>query len=315
MTEINAIRSMISIGMNISAEEIDGLGYSAEIFDAMLWAFQAVASGAAEIPPRHYVSLVASKGNGLVMPAYVRASPDGIYPDIYAVKLFNDIPRNRDAGRARFQGVTILFDIETGLPLATFDAAALTALRTGVSTAIATHRLARPVVTTVGLVGAGPQGLSTLRALRVLRDIHEVRVLERHFDAVAAVGLPTVACSSVAEVADGAGIVVMATNSEIPLLSLDMVAPETHVSALGSYRPSMRELSPDLVRESTVWVDNLASLQTSGDLIDVRPEVQLVGELLDSGESVSGRTLYKSIGSAAQDALAAWTCYRLLDGK
>ena len=109
-------------------------------------------------------------------------------------------------------------------------------------------------------------------------------------------------------------MVVMATNSEASLLSLDMVDSKAHVSAIGSYRPTMRELAPDLVRESSVWVDNLACLQTSGDLIDVQPEVRLFGELLEMGEKVSGRTLYKSIGSAAQDALAAWTCYRLLGG-
>ncbi len=299
--------------MNISAEEIVGLGYPVEILDAMSWAFRAVASGAAEIPSRQYVSLEASGGNGLVMPAYIRASPDGVFPDIYAVKLFNDIPGNRAAGQARFQGVTILFDIQSGLPLATFDAASLTALRTGVSTALATHRLARPEATVLGLVGAGPQGLSTLRALAVLRPISEVRVMDRHVDAVAAVGLPVVSCSSVAEVADGAEMIVMATNSEAPLLSLDMVGAETHVSEIGSYRPSMRELSPDLVRASAIWVDNLASLETSGDLIDIKPDVRLFGDLMSS-EGVSGRTLYKSIGSAAQDALAAWTCYRLLGG-
>ena len=300
--------------MNISAEEIRGLGIPLEMYEAMDWAFLAVASGAAEIPSRQYIPLEASNGSGLVMPAYIRASPNGMYPDIYAIKLFNDIPGNRDAGRGRFQGVTILFDIQSGLPLATFDAAALTALRTGVSTALATNRLALPDATVVGLVGAGPQGLSTLRALSVLREISEVRVLERHFEVVSAVGLPVIVCSSIAEVADGAGMVVMATNSEASLLSLDMVDSKAHVSAIGSYRPTMRELAPDLVRESSVWVDNLACLQTSGDLIDVQPEVRLFGELLEMGEKVSGRTLYKSIGSAAQDALAAWTCYRLLGG-
>jgi ornithine cyclodeaminase/alanine dehydrogenase-like protein (mu-crystallin family) len=59
-------------------------------------------------------------------------------------------------------------------------------------------------------------------------------------------------------------------------------------------------------------VDNLAALQTSGDFIDVQPDFRLFGEFLQGGATSSGRTLYKSIGSAAQDALAAWTCYQLL---
>ena len=298
-----------------SGEEIDRLGYPAEVFDAMRWAFLAVSSGAAEIPVRQYVSLHQSHGNGLVMPAYVRASPDGRYPDVYAVKMFNDIPGNRDAGRATFQGVTVLFDISTGLPLATFDAAALTALRTGVSTAIATDFLAQiSASSVVGLVGAGPQGLSTLRALGLLRTISSVRVLARHVVAVSELGFSVIECSDVAEVAKGADMMVMATNSCSPLLTLDMISDGCHVSALGSYRPAMRELGADLVAASRVWVDNLACLETSGDMINSGVEAQLFGECLSLSEKPRGRTLYKSIGSAAQDALAAWVCYKLLLG-
>ncbi len=296
----------------ISGEEIDRLGFPAEIFDAMRWAFLAVSSGAVEIPARQYVSLHQSQGNGLVMPAYVRSSPDGQYPDVYAVKMFNDIPGNRDAGRATFQGVTVLFDILTGLPLATFDAAALTALRTGVSTAIATDFLAHPDASVVGLVGAGPQGLSTLKALSMLRTVSSVRVLTRHVSAVSELGFPVVSCSEVREVADGADMIVMATNSASPLLTLDMISDGCHVSALGSYRPTMRELGADLVAASRVWVDNLACLETSGDMIGSGVQPQVFGECLSLGVKSEGRTLYKSIGSAAQDALAAWVCYRLL---
>ncbi|MEI7985069.1 MAG: ornithine cyclodeaminase family protein [Armatimonadota bacterium] len=299
----------------ISGEEIRRIGYPTEVFDAMRWAFLAVSSGAATIPPRQYVPLHQSQGNGLVMPAYVRSSPDGQYPDVYAVKMFNDIPGNREAGRATFQGVTVLFDIATGLPLATFDAAALTALRTGVSTAIATDFLAQTSASSVvGLVGVGPQGLSTLRALGLLRTISSVRVLTRHVAAVSELGFPIVECSDVAEVAKGADMVVMATNSGSPLLTLDMISDGCHVSALGSYRPAMRELGADLVAASRVWVDNLACLETSGDMINSGVEAQLFGECLSLSEKPRGRTLYKSIGSAAQDALAAWVCYKLLLG-
>ena len=300
---------------NVSAEAIGELGIPLEMYEAMEWAFCAVSSGAAEIPTRQYVSLDASQGNGLVMPAYIRASEDGRFPDIYAVKLFNDIPGNRSAGRATFQGVTILFDVQSGLPLASFDAAALTSLRTGVSAALATHMLARPDATILGLLGAGPQAIRSLQALLPIRQIDEVRVLERHVATVSAYFSNVVSCQSVHELARNSEIIITATNSETALLHLDIVDPTTHVSALGSYRPSMHELGPDLVRESAVFVDNLSALLTSGDLIEVQASVRLFGELVASGERPAGRTLYKSIGSAAQDALAAWTCYQLLGGK
>ncbi len=296
----------------ISGEEIGRLGYPSEVFDAMRWAFLAVSSGAANLPARQYVSLHQSQGNGLVMPAYVRSSPDSKYPDVYAVKMFNDIPGNPAAGRATFQGVTVLFDIASGLPLATFDAAALTALRTGVSTAIATNYFARLGGSVVGLVGAGPQGLSTLKALSMLRTISSVRVLGRHVEAVSKLGFPVIACTDVREVADGAEMVVLATNSGSPLLTLDMVSAGCHVSAVGSYRPTMHELGADLVAASQVWVDNLACVETSGDMIGSGVHPQLFGECLSLSEKPDGRTLYKSIGSAAQDALAAWVCYKML---
>jgi ornithine cyclodeaminase/alanine dehydrogenase-like protein (mu-crystallin family) len=296
----------------VSAEQIANLGIPLEMYEAMEQAFGAVATGAAEIPPRQYVPLAASLGNGLVMPAYIRSSGDGAYPDIYAVKIFNDIPGNRSKGRARFQGVTILFDVDSGLPLASFDAAALTALRTGVSTAVATNFLSRSDASVLGLIGAGPQAISTLQALMPIHKINEVRVLDRHYGQIVQIFPNVTSCSSVEEVARGSEMIVMATNSESPLLDLDMVDPITHVSALGSYRPNMTELGKDLVLNSTIWVDNMACLQTSGDMIDSDSEPRLFGEFLADVQPPSGRTLYKSIGSAAQDAFAAWTCYQLL---
>jgi ornithine cyclodeaminase len=297
---------------NISAESIANLGIPLEMYEAMEQAFCAVATGAAEIPPRQYVPLVASQGNGLVMPAYIRRSTDGAYPDIYTVKVFNDIPGNRSNGRARFQGVTILFDVDSGLPLASFDAAALTALRTGVSTAVATNLLSRPEASVLGLIGAGPQAISTLAALMPIHRINEVRVLDRHFEQIVQIFPNVTSCSSITEVAEGSELIVLATNSESPLLDLNMINPTTHVSAIGSYRPNMTELGKDLVLNSTVWVDNLACLQTSGDMIGSDSKPRLFGEFLADVQPPSGRTLYKSIGSAAQDAFAAWTCYRLL---
>ena len=145
-----------------------------------------------------------------------------------------------------------------------------------------------------------------------MRTISSVRVLTRHIAAVSDMGFSVIECSDVAEVAKGADMMVMATNSGSPLLTLDMVSDGCHVSALGSYRPTMRELGADLVAASRVWVDNLACMETSGDIIGSGVQPQLFGECLSLNEKPDGRTLYKSIGSAAQDVLAAWFCYKML---
>jgi hypothetical protein len=73
-----------------------------------------------------------------------------------------------------------------------------------------------------------------------------------------------------AAVAD-AGVVCTATSAEEPLLLGEMLAPGTHVNAVGSFRPEMKEFDAELIRGARVFVDSVeACLEEAGELIAAR---------------------------------------------
>ena len=97
------------------------------------------------------------------------------------------------------------------------------------------------------------------------------------------------------------------------------LAQGAHVNAVGSYRPDMQEIDPEVLRRARVVVDQReAAWQEAGDLV-ISLESGLIGsDAVDAelGEIVNGKappgpgdrdcTVFKSVGNAAQDiAIAA----------
>lgn len=116
----------------------------------------------------------------------------------------------------------------------------------------------------------------------------------------------------------GADIICTATTSRTPVFSDADVRSGTHISAVGSYTPEMQELPAETMKRARVVVDSRsAALAETGDLIQpIRAGLfskdHIAAEL---GELVSGRavgrqsideiTVFKSVGIAVQDAVAA----------
>jgi ornithine cyclodeaminase len=97
----------------------------------------------------------------------------------------------------------------------------------------------------------------------------------------------------------------------------------THINAIGAFTPEMQEIDPTTVARARIFVDSrVAALAEAGDLIQplrrgLISEASIVGEL---GEVVAGTrpgrtgakeiTLFKSVGLAVQDAVAAGAILR-----
>jgi ornithine cyclodeaminase/alanine dehydrogenase-like protein (mu-crystallin family) len=174
----------------------------------------------------------AAKGRGeVVMPPKLSLHGEGdAYSQVMAATLHGDaglgakwvtlFPQNAARGLPVTNGLVVLGDPRTGLPSAVMDAATITAWRTGAGVGVAARYLARPDVTTVGVLGCGVQARAAVRALAaVLPGLREVRC----HDAVPEAGeafvagleaeLPAVDFALVAAPADvtaGGGVVVTA---------------------------------------------------------------------------------------------------------
>ena len=100
----------------------------------------------------------------------------GITPGIpaFTVKVHAKFPGQGPAIR----GVLCLHDLESGSLLAIMDSTYLTAVRTGLTGALAAHRLANPQAGDVLVVGAGVPGAEILPSLASLRPLRRVRVYD-----------------------------------------------------------------------------------------------------------------------------------------
>lgn len=264
--------------------------------------------------------LDASGGEFMLMPAV-----DGA---VAGIKLLMIQPKNIERGRPVIQGTYVLFDADAGEPVALFDGAALTNLRTPAVSAVATEALARTDARTLGVIGSGPQAIGHVEAMLCVRpDITEIVVASRTPANAQAVvdritGDPHRAGGRRVVVGDyGAAaacdIICTATRSSEPLITAAMVRAGTHINAVGAYRTDMRELSTDLVAASTVVVDEVhAAHEEAGDLVLAIAEGgwswdRLAGDLADVAAGTLRRTspeeitFFKSSGLAVEDLVIA----------
>jgi alanine dehydrogenase len=105
------------------------------------------------------------------------ALPD---PAFAATKWIGVAAENATRGLAHVNGLVILSDLETGLPVAILDGNILTVIRTAAMSALAAEHLAREDSESIGFVGCGAQAHGHLAALRdVLPKVRKVACFSR----------------------------------------------------------------------------------------------------------------------------------------
>lgn len=287
---------------------------------AMREAFGQLASGQVTLPPRQHMEAPGEHGTALVMTCHSAAQK------LFTLKFLTVFHQNRQKGLPLIQALVILADGQTGTHLAIMDGAALTAIRTGAASGLATDLLSRRDAATAAVFGAGVQARTQLEAICCVRPIRQAWVFDA--DAAAAdryagemtrqLGLPVERVASPAKAVEAADVICTVTTSSVPVFDNLSVRPGTHINAVGSYRPDVTEIPSATVCRAHVVVDHLPSaLDEAGDLLEpLRQElIQQSHFSTELGEVVLGRstgrrdteeiTLFKSVGVAIQDLCAA----------
>jgi ornithine cyclodeaminase len=303
----------------LSGEDVRRLVPMTDAIEAMASAFGQLSSGRAEIPLRTPVD--AERGVSLFMPGYLR---DTRVLGGKIVSVFGDNPA---VGLPVVTAAVLLLDSATGLPRALLDGTALTALRTGAASGLATRLLARPDASVLSVFGAGVQARTQIEAVRAVRPIREIRVVSRTrasaerlaTELKSGAGAPLVrVLEDRGEAVQGAHVLVAATSSGTPVFPGDRVGSGAHVNGIGSYTPEMQEVDESVVTRARVVVDTrTGALAEAGDLI-IPLRKGLVREAdvdTELGEVLLGRrpgrmhddqvTFFKSVGNAAQDLAVA----------
>ncbi|MEJ5240726.1 MAG: hypothetical protein WHS87_05980 [Anaerolineales bacterium] len=308
----------------LTAEEVRKALPMSQAIAAMKQAYAALSAGRAEVPLRTRLPISPHDALTLFMPAYVNTEEG----EALAVKVVSLFPQNPQRGLAYIQAAVLVLDAQTGRAEALLEGASLTAIRTGAGSGAAIDLLSRPDSRVLAIFGAGVQGRTQLEATCTVRNIERVWVYDlnpervRTFIAEMAGQGPIPKdlrpAESPAQAVREADIICTATTSSTPVFDDADLKPGVHISAIGAYTPEMQEIPAQTVLRARVFVDSrTAALAEAGDLI--QPIRQgLCGEehiYAELGEVVLGRkagressqeiTLFKSVGIAVQDALAA----------
>jgi len=290
-----------------------------QLLDAIEAAYRDVAAGRDRSPLRSRVQL--ASGDLLLMPG-VREGGVGA-----SVKLVTVMPGNAERGLPTIHATVVWFDSESGEPLAMLDGAALTAMRTGAASGVATRLLARPDARVLALFGVGAQAAWQVRAVMAARPIEELRVYCRTAtsrEAFAGVmreelgpSVRVVAAADAESATRGADVICCATTSSQPIFAAEWVSPGSHVNGVGSFRLGMVEMPPELFgRASLVAVDSRkAALEEAGDLVAALEagllerigfvEIGTVEGGWAATRDPTAITVFKSVGLAIQDLAAA----------
>ena len=148
-----------------------------------------------------------------------------------------------------------LWDAHQGSLLAIVEAFALGQMRTGAMSGVATKWMANESAGTFALIGIGKQAMAQLAAVAAVRKLKRVRVFGRDaekrakfVDSAKRLEFPFAieAGDSVQAAVKDAAIVTLVTRAREPILTSAILAPGTHVNAIGAITPEREEFSQDV---------------------------------------------------------------------
>ena len=232
--------------------------------------------------------------------------------DLMGVKLVTVFESN--IALPTHQAVIQLFSATTGEPLAVLDGRLITEMRTATVTAIAARLFTPHKPLTVAILGSGVQARSHLTALRLVRELREVRVWSRTPENAGAFARATGAIAlPIEDAIRGADVVIGVANVSEPLILGRYLADTAFVAAVAAVGPARRELDDEALQASILVESADAALLESGDIIaSGAPIYAELGEILAGTTPPpppDRRVVYKGLGIAAEDLAAARIVY------
>ena len=233
----------------------------------------------------------------------------------------------------RFNFLINLFSTASGEALATMQGNTLTALRTCATTLLAARYLAPPKPRVMALFGSGQQAAAHARALLENYELSSVRIVDPHGNPEALAraladryGTQASVAQSASQALVDADLIITATRSGTPLFEGSLVRPGAFVAAIGSSKPTTREVDDALLaRCACIAVeDRTQALAETGDFALAAAD-HYQRRMVDLGQLVAARpgtyvrepndiTLYKSVGVGLEDIALAHAIWLKLAG-
>jgi alanine dehydrogenase len=310
----------------LNSDDVHANCQMGELISAIEDAFAAYENGDAQMPPKSYIDLPQYNGDFRSMPAYLDAGDW----DAAGIKWVNVHPDNGEKyDLPTVMGTMIYSDPENAFPLAVMDGTELTMLRTGAAAAVATDHLAVEDASSMGIIGAGVQSYTQLRAISEIRPIEEVVVSDLSEERVADF-IDTfedefdVRAGSIEEAA-GCDVLSTVTPVEDPIVPREAVGDHTHINAMGADAEGKHELADDVLLDAKLVIDDFDQTTHSGEINVPYHEGVLedsdiygaIGEIVigakEGRTAEDGISVFDSTGLAIQDVAAAHVVYEHAD--
>jgi len=290
-------------------------------------AFADFATGNVIMPTRTPITAPEFAGLSLFMPAYI---PGLKALGAKVVTVYTDNPAKFNLPNV--MGTIILLNPETGAPICIMDGGYLTAVRTGAVSGLATKYLARMDAKVHTLFGTGVQARTQAWAVAKTRELERCLIYSVDDDetkqafareATKITGVQTEVAKDAESAVRACDILTLATSAKEPIINGAWVEPGTHINAIGSHAPGMRELDTAIVVKSKVFPDSAEACRAeAGDFqIPIEEGAWSMDNIAaELGEVVAGTkngrvadsdiTLFKSVGLALQDLATATYVYK-----
>ena len=309
----------------LTHSEVEQLLPMPECIAVMEDALASLSRGEMHQPLRMVVKPPDASGVIAMMPAYKSGAKS-----VFGLKAICVFPGNAAKGKDAHQGGVLLFSGETGEPLALMNASAITEIRTGAVSAVATRLLAREDASKLAIIGSGVQARSHLAAIACVRKLKHARVASRSLENARKFAdemqtkhaFPIEPVATAEEAIRGADVIVTATTSHEPVLNREWISQGAHINAVGTYSFAAREVDTDTMVAAKLFVDRRESaLNEAGDYLIAAREGAIgpdhiraeIGELLIGAaygrETEDEITIFKSLGLAIEDLAAAQYLY------
>lgn len=205
--------------------------------------------------------------------------------NLHGLKMLNNFPLNKEKGLPPFNGMLMIFDSATGIPLGVMDAAYITCMRTGAAGAVGAKALARPDSKTLFVLGAGKQAIYQIAASLILfpgltkvyiadpldsdHAVHFAKECKNTLKAGFGLNCHSTVFEAAADMAECVGksdIVITITPARKPVIKKEWVKPGTHFSCIGADMEGKEEIDPEIFAGARIFADDKPQCIRVGEL-------------------------------------------------
>ncbi|MDC0040020.1 ornithine cyclodeaminase family protein [Paracoccaceae bacterium] len=220
-----------------------------DVVNVIAQGFKALSEGKVVIPPIGEMLFPDVDGELHIKYGAIKGDED------FVVKMATGFFQNPTIGLSPFSGCMMVFSQKTGhISSVLLEEGELTNHRTAAAGAVAAKCLAPKNVKMIGIVGTGVQSRLQALYLQKITDCRNLVVWGRNKDKVElaaadmhAMGYEVKVAENLNDLCKLSQLIVTTTPATSPLLKLEMIAPGTHITAMGSDTSDKCELSPEIL--------------------------------------------------------------------